>query len=890
MDDTNQLAEKARKVAAAGDQAIAWIKDQENSASVGDLVSQIERDLRRQKLQATRLIRAAQRPMAVAVFGPSQVGKSHLVSVLARKGEEFFVSFEGMPPVSYIQKINPYGGKESTGLVTRFTIKKRPGARADLPVQLDLLAHADVIKIIANAYFFEGKPSRYETLPEADEILAHAAKYEELARLPDGTSGLQIDDVWDIADYFQQHLKEFDLTKRLGGFWEIASRIAPKLAVNDLGGFFSILWGRHDRLTDLYRQLVGALQQLGFETEVLAPFIAIDSTLPDTRSILDVEALVDLGKQDAPALKIATKDGRSAVLPRAIIAALTAELQILLPEKPWDFFDHTDILDFPGYRTRGLPESGDEDGPQGLTYHLSNDPVTTIKEMVLRGKVEYLFQRYSAEQELTALLLCMKEEQSDVKTLPDVVSGWIASTYGPRVSDRVGKDVLLFLVLTRFDKHFEKKDSDVAGLDKKFRARMHVSLFEPFGSMQGSWPLQWTPNEPFTNTFLMRNPNVKNEAIFSFDGKREAGVRPEQKDYIEQLRAAFISLTSVQTHFVDPSRAFDEMMKFNDGGASFIAEKLALVCKPSIKPEQVRQRLGYISGRIVNAIQRFYISTNVDERLAERTAIAKVAMDELYSEHCEKRFGSLLRALMIDVGTVSDRFRYALTHRERAAVKPAAAAAPVDRPRPGQAAARSSPAPVSERRAPPASSREATVTETALRVWVETMYGQADNARFCTEVGISGGTLREMIGEIAGAANRLKLNDQMVGAIQRFAHEERRDDFIAKASIVCEQKLNQFVSDLGWPAQAPSVRPVVPEGEGERPVFTEKRPTYIAAGFPSEQPAYRRDYFEDWTFGYYRLVEDNARSSDGNTINVQQNNRLGAILDTLKPIQAAGAP
>ena len=41
-----------------------------------------------------------------------------------------------------------------------------------------------------------------------------------------------------------------------------------------------------------------------------------------------------------------------AELPRSLICALTAELSVAIAEKPWDFFDHTDLLDFPGARSR----------------------------------------------------------------------------------------------------------------------------------------------------------------------------------------------------------------------------------------------------------------------------------------------------------------------------------------------------------------------------------------------------------------------------------------------------------------------------------------------------------------------------------------------------------
>lgn len=47
-----------------------------------------------------------------------------------------------------------------------------------------------------------------------------------------------------------------------------------------------------------------------------------------------------------------TKAGRRVAAGRSEIAALTAELAITMRHKPDDFFEHTDLLDFPGYRSR----------------------------------------------------------------------------------------------------------------------------------------------------------------------------------------------------------------------------------------------------------------------------------------------------------------------------------------------------------------------------------------------------------------------------------------------------------------------------------------------------------------------------------------------------------
>jgi hypothetical protein len=103
-----ELVEAARVVAAGASQAIDWVTDPVNAETVAERRSVIERELRRCRFRANRLVEAASQRMAVAVFGPSQVGKSHLISVLARKGDALRVAFPGAAePLDYIRRINP---------------------------------------------------------------------------------------------------------------------------------------------------------------------------------------------------------------------------------------------------------------------------------------------------------------------------------------------------------------------------------------------------------------------------------------------------------------------------------------------------------------------------------------------------------------------------------------------------------------------------------------------------------------------------------------------------------------------------------------------------------------------------------------------------------------
>ena len=58
--------------------------------------------------------------MCVGVFGPSQAGKSYLVSILAQPRRPAAAGAFGDQSYDFLREINPPRQRESTGLVTRF--------------------------------------------------------------------------------------------------------------------------------------------------------------------------------------------------------------------------------------------------------------------------------------------------------------------------------------------------------------------------------------------------------------------------------------------------------------------------------------------------------------------------------------------------------------------------------------------------------------------------------------------------------------------------------------------------------------------------------------------------------------------------------------------------
>lgn len=880
---TSAIAAAASATADAAREAVAWFEDPKNQDKIGSERAALAREFRRAIAQAKRLEIAAARPMCVGVFGPSQAGKSYLVSVLARPVDAPLMAvFEGRPGgVDFIREINPEGGRESTGLVTRFTLKGAPHPPG-FPVCLRLLSQADIVKILGNSFFLDGDPTKNEPEPQAPAVRALLDKLRGRAA-PAPVDRLSEEDVWDIQEYFEQQFAGVPYQKALAPFWEEAAQLAPRLGPAERTELFAVLWGGHQPFSQLYRQLLDALARLGHPEEAYCP---LDALIPRKESIIDVATLAGLGQPDQPMLAIRSMNGTTVELPRPVVTALTAELRIVVQEKPWPFFDHTDLLDFPGARSRQ---------PLALKKFFEEKP-EALKELFLRGKVAYLFDRYVAEQELTSMLLCIDDKNQEVVTLPHMIDHWITATHGATPAERAKRPCVLYFVLTKFDMHFAAKaGEDESDYGTRFANRLHTSLLGFFGKAH-DWPKEWTPKKPFANCFWLRNPNFPAEAIIKYDPatKRELSLREDKLDYVERLHRAHGQVPEVVAHFGGSERAaqaWNAAMALNDGGIGFLADSLAPVCNPAMKLEQVAVRLEDLRERLRKGLDRFYVADDVGKRLEQRLAVADRIVDALYGMADLGRFGHLLRALQVEPGPLTDLLY-------RAEIQPAeiegrevivvaeplrSAERPRPRPLPGRPNGGSAPAAQPATPAPITLTRDALLASAALRHWTRVLHGQRDNVRLAHLLRMEQALLGELTGELIGGAQRVGLERGIAEAIRRFTFIERSDEALAKAGLLAATLLNRYVSMLGLDAVPPEARPQVPDGAGTRPIFAPRPVAHNAGGLGKEPEPYTDRFVTDWVFGFVRLVEDNAKNLGGRTVDVEQNLRLGRLLDALAP-------
>ena len=264
------------------------------------------RELRKAVVEGRRLQRAAGRKMCVGVFGPSQTGKSYLISALAREGTKPVMADFGGDYVDFLADINPQGGKESTGLVTRFTIDRPDSVPPGYPVELRLLTETDVVKVLANSYVFDvNRDDEDEASHSVEAIQTLLARLEGRARA-ETVGTLDPVDIVDLEEYCNRRLVKSPRVKvlRRTDFWRVATRIAHRLDGSDRSELFAIIWDGLPAFTNVYRRLHLVLERFDFAESVFASY---DALRDRATSIITVDTLAGIGEGRGDGVEVTTR-------------------------------------------------------------------------------------------------------------------------------------------------------------------------------------------------------------------------------------------------------------------------------------------------------------------------------------------------------------------------------------------------------------------------------------------------------------------------------------------------------------------------------------------------------------------------------------------------------
>lgn len=876
-----KLAERCEKLTEVVRQAGDWVRDNRDLVR-GDHDALLAA-LRRSGRFFQRCRTAATRKMCVGVFGPSQAGKSYLISALARDSVGRLMADFGGTTHDFVREINPEGGKEATGLVTRFTMTKPAILPPGFPVQIRLLSETDLVKIFANTYYAD---CEHQEEPDAKAITDTLDLLEK--KVGPAPGHVTLDELEELQEYLNKNFKAKPRVQELGrSFWPRALEIGPRLGLAQRIELYGLLWDRLEPFNATLGSLVSALERLGHPDTAYCP---IEALIPRDKSIIDVAMLAGLGRNDDEEhIDVATAEGGRVSLPRSVVTALTAELTIVMQEKPDDYYEHTDLLDFPGYRSRYKIFD--------IRRELAGPDM--LKELFLRGKVAYLFQRYCAERELTSMLLCIGPSNQEVQDLPGVINDWILSTHGETPEHRQGKPVSLYFVLTKSDMEFEEKLGQ-AQVRQRWDIRLHASLLDFFGK-QHDWPENWDGTHKFDNLFLLRNPNFRFDAVLNYDEqKREAGIRPEKAAFVNELQQAFLESPLVKDHFAEPQQAWDALMQLNDGGIGRIREKLRPACNPELKRQQIETALQERQEQLVSRFTPYWKSDDKEETRQQKALLGQQLARIFAALIQGQRFGEFLHTLCLQ-----DHELHALFYEARREMDQAEAQGESAGPAPASVVGRTveavdllrdifgdaaATAPAADAAAPPpaATPRDETAAFAARieSYWCKHLRDLSDDPVLQQYFGLPQKEFAAFVGELIQGLGRLNLRADMETSMRKAAAYADIDmeRVVWKQASLAAARLNAFVDWLGYnPRTAAEADRTVTVAGRRVTLFTPPPPVRGYPRLDEEMGTLERQWYRDWLMALVACVMANVDFDGASTLNVEQNRILGDIIRTFSP-------
>ncbi len=868
---TRHLQKRTGNVLCSADMALHWFED--NPKAIRGDGDAVKYTLRRFRRQARQLDNAAYQPPAVAVFGASQAGKSYLVSSLATKPGQALIAYYQKENLNFLTDMNPQGGNESTGLVSRFTTRKIDVIDEDMPVPLRLLSAVDVIKILTNTSIEDFKIKDAEIDDQSLQNLFHSMKPFMQDKIIN--SIIDIDDIEVLYEYLKKQYPDHHRFEKLREiYWQQLRETVPYIPAHESAVLFSPLWNNLGQFTNLGRNLFTVLGNLGKTENV---YCSTEALKPREKSILNVETLFTLGMNSQDKITVLTSKGERQSIDRSIVTALTAELTVPIgSDASWAFLKETDLLDFPGARSREMIYD-----PQAFLQ-----APEALGRLFLRGKVAYLFQRYEAEREISAMLLCIGDSIQNVSTLPGMIDGWVKNSIGATEEERNKQRDNLFVVLTKFDREFEQKAGESPSSSTRWTARINASLIDFFKTC--SWIENWRDNHPFNNLYWLRSPSISFPAVMDYTvvngHKEEAGIAERAKNLVETMKQAYLSNPEIKRYVADPEKAWNAVLQPNDGGITYLAGALGKVCDARLKVEQINGQIEHLAVNLARFISPYYHSGNTEEAIKKASSEAQSIALSLMQSVKSQMFGSLLRSLQVRredmmeawhsmemqlsnqrllIGRTSDVDDLFQDMFPDADLSDQKQEKEVDT---GQA-----------------KDRHEQYADLVLSKWNHIMDDFSRNDQVEQHFYISTEQLTALTAEISLLARRLNLRDRLAEQLRRNAALFTSGSLKGETQVLlAEMEIGNFVYYLGYHSVPLSERPMTRGLKGEHHVFEPREAPNDILILPEHPVPYHERFVRDWISAMVQRFEENAGASSLDGIDPAANEALGRIITVLK--------
>ncbi|MBR5103034.1 MAG: hypothetical protein IK092_07910, partial [Muribaculaceae bacterium] len=507
-----------------------------------------------------------------------------------------------------------------------------------------------------------------------------------LQRVKNSAPILSQDDVMDIQEYLKNtpmHKSVANILDGDSGYFKFMLLHSDYLSDDSMIRAINLLWNENKNISRLFATLIGAYRKMKFNPVVYVPFQAV---LKRYGTLLDVARLDEIfdEPETPPAeycgtVDVRLQDGTEVTMNKGELSALAAELRMNLPTQKdvvpdvtnasRDFLNVLDILDFPGERR---PESMDA---------RKLEQGKNLSVVLRRGKVTYLFNRYSDSKRISSLMLCHNNQQSAESTMSSVLGNWINKNVGDTATARrtfMAESVVspLFIISTFFNKDLECQSNDKPEQfdalrkrwDNRFKIVLEKEVLRANTDEEGThWFNNWD-GQPFKNIFMLRDFKYSKPIFSGYDpniGTPEQGIvaTPSFPDFLGTLKRSFVEYDFVKQHFADPSSSWDDAATLrNDGTRRIISSlnKLAPNVEAARNKKFATDVLNY-STKLSQLLNKYHHDGGVDEEIkkAKRQAAEANFQLGLLVGKDTAGFGSFIDTLMVDEPHI-----YEIVHRE----------------------------------------------------------------------------------------------------------------------------------------------------------------------------------------------------------------------------------
>lgn len=585
---------------------------------------------------AGSLYTSAKVPVAAAVYGPSQVGKSLFVGQVLQPHSEAFCPLGGdethgepayYKDLSFDNDLNPQcGSNEATALVTRFTTKDRIGASVspDYPVMVRALTRVEWIRVLARGFHVECKtPQRTWQQGELEELFA------DLGR---DYASEEVDRRWrmDLLDAFSYmrgvdrrgfQAKEAILNGLLSRYGLTAEGYVAAAA--------ALFWDNWQSLTNLFMKIntfLGRITLGDHDPAIFTHWAGVRFLLDSQRAkvherrtskVWQTVAWSDMylvEKEKYFVLDYRPGSGMGTEELETVQAGMLELAMPILPHRLTDdwrrVIEQMDFLDIPGMR------AGRQGAEQGK--RTTADTPEEQMEIVKRGKVAYLFERYTEELQIQTLLLLSRGGNLEVTSqMKHHIDKWGRARYGEkawplRVRDEVPA---LFIGLTGIDEEFRNREEYA---DRGLYENRLGQLVDALGPVMNDFGGR---GKPFTNVYPIRYPGT-------WDTNHQQREEGDPEKWV-RARKAFLQAEMVKQYLRSSEQRWETAMRDDDGGLSLISAGIRGVTTADDKQNQLQKEIQDVQKRLLQLSRGWVVDPDANIDREKRLAAARKVVDWL---------------------------------------------------------------------------------------------------------------------------------------------------------------------------------------------------------------------------------------------------------------------